>query len=153
MTSTRHRPQSPHQGMPDFSFRLHWRAILWGATLRLHFTRYFAGGLIFGIAGSVANHHPDLIGAGIVTSPFVALYALALAIVGKITSIFLDDLAKVIVGLLSFFLLPFMICGDPLLWLLRRQFPRLVPVEKFSFINFKAVIFALDPTKLQPEVA
>jgi hypothetical protein len=133
----------------DFSLRRHWRAIAWGATLQTHFTRFLAGGLVLGIGGAIADHAVDVVVAGVVTAPFAALFALALAFVGKIVSTILGDLAMVIVGLVSLPLWVFIICGDPLVWLLRQNFPRIVPVEKFSLINPKVILFVLDPTKLQ----
>ena len=142
-------PESPAPTVvSNFSFRQHWRAILWGSTLKMHFTRYIAGGMVFGLLAALGNHKWDLLAACIVTAPFAALFALFLAIAGRIASVIFEDMALVVVGLIGIVVWPFVLCGDPLLWMLRQKYPRIVPVQKFGFFNFKAIIFVLDPARI-----
>lgn len=51
---------------------------------------------------------------------------------------------KPIEGLLALMMIVFIAIGDPLLWLLRRWYPNIVPVHRFRILNFRAVILVQE---------
>ncbi|MDP1588437.1 MAG: hypothetical protein Q8M07_11875 [Prosthecobacter sp.] len=82
-------------------------------------------------------------------------FLLCLVIFGKIVSTIFGVVGFEVIGQLmfGFFSLIAMfgiIVGDPLVFMLHRQAPKAVPVEKFSFLNFMALMFVLDPAKIRP---
>ena len=43
-------------------------------------------------------------------------------------------------GLMSLMMLVFLAVGDPLIWIIRKYYPAIVPVQSFNIINPRAVI-------------
>lgn len=43
-------------------------------------------------------------------------------------------------GLMSLMMIVFIAVGDPLIWIVRKYYPRIVPVRSFNIINPRAVI-------------
>ncbi len=43
-------------------------------------------------------------------------------------------------GLMSLIMIVFIAVGDPLIWIVRKYYPRIVPVRSFNIINPRAVI-------------
>jgi len=76
-------------------------------------------------------------------------FMLCLVLGGKILSAILGDMGTLIFGFFSLIALIYIMPGDPILWVLHHKFPTLLPLEKFGFLNFKSLIFVLDPAKLQ----
>ena len=45
-----------------------------------------------------------------------------------------------IAGLASVMMIVFIAIGDPLIWIVRKYYPEIVPVEQFNFVNLSAVL-------------
>jgi len=43
-------------------------------------------------------------------------------------------------GLMSLMMIVFIAVGDPLIWIVRKYYPAIVPVQSFNIINLRAVI-------------
>jgi hypothetical protein len=52
-------------------------------------------------------------------------------------------------GLLSLIMILFIAIGDPLIWVVRKYYPNLIPVNEFSIVNPRAVILVQKDRSVQ----
>ena len=132
------------------SFWDYARRARWGSTLWLNLLRAFAAGIVWGLGILVVNLTTGEPSATPwYTVPFVApftylLFVPIFLLTGKIFTTFVGGIGELAVGFFSFVLSLMIAVGDPLVFLLHRQAPHLVPVDRFGFMNFKLVLFVLD---------
>jgi hypothetical protein len=141
-----------------FSFKNDWRAIRWGATLQVLLVRSIAAGIVWGIVIICTGNNPRNPPGVVMPLLFPLIFMpflLCSVIFGKIVSTIFGVIGFEVIGQLmfGFFSLVAMfgiIVGDPLVFMLHRNAPKAVPVEKFNFLNFMALMFVLDPAKSLP---
>lgn len=132
------------------SFWEYARRARWGSTLWLNLLRAFAAGIVWGLGilvVTLTTGEPSA--TPWYTVPFVApftylLFVPIFLLAGKIFTTFVGGIGELAVGFFSFVLSLMIAVGDPLVFLLHRQVPHLVPVDRFGFMNFKLVLFVLD---------
>jgi hypothetical protein len=121
----------------------------WIGTLHLNAVRVLSAtatlillyliGRVTGIAGGPGWANVSIL--NVLTLP------LALLIVG-LSAIFLFRLAgslgvpfmDSVAGLMALVMIVFIAVGDPLIWLVRKYYPAIVPVDQFGLLNPRAVI-------------
>ncbi len=127
----------------DFQFSRDFRKIQWGATLWYNLLRASCAGLVIGVLMFFFNQNEtDLFSA--IASPLVwpIGYLILFLPLGIIFSI-LRELP--FVGILSvFFSLIAVAIGDPIVCILHKFFPKLVPVESPSIFSLILVFWVLD---------
>lgn len=143
--------------MGDFSFRRDLKYVDWKKTIQLNAMRAAAAGLIVGsLMAVVVVSMGTTLGERAVGLAFPLIYAVilpiglpmyfAIAVVcGK-----LGELGVPFVGWLPVFMAIMFAFGDPLIYLLHRSRPDLVPVDQPSVISLRLVIFVLDTMKVRP---
>lgn len=138
-----------------FSFKQDWRAIQWGATLQVLLVRSVAAGIVWGVVSMCMGvKDPPGFALPLLFPLIFVPMLLGMVLLGKVVSavlgvIGLEAVGMFVFGCLSLIAMIFIIVGDPLVFFLRIQAPRLVPVEKFNFLNFTAIMFVLDPARIQ----
>ena len=131
--------------MNDFRFADLGR-VYWPATAKVAVARGFAAGLVFLVLNLVMSGASQINIAGMLTFPFgMAIFAIPIGLfchmAGKIAGMFIPLLGAFfsIVGSL-------IVCmGDPLVYLVNRQFPQLLDVADFGFFNFTPLLFITHP--------
>jgi hypothetical protein len=140
--------------MSALSFREDFKKVQWGRTLALNMMRAFAAGIVWGIVMLMTGN-----GSGSPDSPrwFLMPFFLPAAYLGilpiflitsKIITSTLGQLGEMGVGMMTLLLGLGLAVGDPIVYLVHKLKPSLVPTEKFSFINIVLILFVLDPTKI-----
>lgn len=117
---------------------------LWGATLILNLVRAACAGVVWFVIMVVAKP-PDIHPAQMLIFPIGYLIVL---LPMSLISIGLSKIGVPFVGwfplVISFTLLP----GDPPTYIIHKFAPKLVPVQKYSFLNFTTIILVKDPAAL-----
>jgi len=122
--------------MEEFSFRRDLKSVVWGPTLLLNFFRSLAAGIAWFIFSILINS----------TSPSLLLFPIVYFIILLPTGLIAGKLSEAGVpfaGLFSMFISLLVIVGDPLVYILHKIKPELVPIEKFGFFNLRLIIFVL----------
>lgn len=126
--------------MSDFSFsdlgKVHWLS-----TLKLAIARGFATGLVFSIfalaGGNIGSAFSFPFLMAVVSLPLGLLFNL----MGKIGGMLIP-----IAGLACLLLGSLMVCvGDPLVYFINRQWPRLLNIADLKFFNLRPLIFITYP--------
>lgn len=141
--------------MAKFSLNRDMDKVLWGKTIWLNLMRAFSMGIavtliitLFGV--KMGEGSPPLFAI-----PFIALIGYifiipALLLFFQINSIFLgsNNLLTVLIKMsYTFCFGALMSLGDPLVFLLHKVMPSLVPQQEYKLMNFAWCIFVLDPNK------
>src|ERR1700730_6849101 len=121
-----------------FSLKNNFKKIQWGPTFLLHLMRAFSAGLIWclvmmltGARGTV----PPL--SLLLTFPIIYFtFVPMILVISKIMSIFIDVLGEGFYAMVSFFFALLIIVGDPLLFVVNRLKPGILPAAKFNIVNF-----------------
>ena len=109
-------------------YGLKFSEISWGSTILLALMRLASASLVVAILMIVTTG--QMSPAAIIAAPMF----LGMCVAAALTGAFLDKMGVPIVGLLV--ILGFaVILGDPLVWLLKKQKPDLVPVDSFGIFN------------------
>ncbi len=119
------------------------RKVIWGDTLKLALLRSLSGGLSLGVLGLFIrppNYGPyDMLLAGPIGVPILYFVWLPFGLVcGR-----LSEAGVPFAGLGSLPLIFFVLTGDPLLYVLGKSKPGLIPISDFKFLNFVGIIFIL----------
>ncbi|MCK4358027.1 MAG: hypothetical protein KAW92_04670 [Candidatus Cloacimonetes bacterium] len=127
--------------MQDFSLKRDFKLIQWGPTLLLNLVRSFCAGItwliIFLAFGSPLSEIWFFI---LFPIPYFFVYVpIGLLI------ILLSEIGVPFIGILMYILSLMMVAGDPLTFLLHKVKPALVPAEHYGFLNFRVIIFILQP--------
>ena len=138
--------------MNIFSFREDSRKVQWGSTLWLNFFRAFCAGTVWGVITLITNNPPMAGEFPWYSLPFV--FPLALFFGFPMYTLVAKGFDAIMGGKLAenFMTLLFslgIIVGDPIVFVLHRIMPRLIPVEKFNFFNFIVFIFVLNPIETE----
>ena len=122
--------------------------------------RAFSAGIVWGIVALFIqlNSASGTDGEGWFLFPLVALFVypfvlLSFLIFGKIMTTFVGGIGELTFAIMAFFTGLALAVGDPLVYLLHKKKPELVPVEDFAFINpilFLAVLKPEIPGSMQP---
>jgi|GEM_PF-2954734 len=120
--------------------------VYWPATAKIALARGFAAGLVFMLLALVTNPAATNDLGSLLVMPFgMAFVALPIGlfcnVAGKIAGAFIPLLGMffTIVGAL-------IVCfGDPLVYLVNRQYPQLFNVADFGFFNFTPLLFIMHP--------
>jgi|CXWL01.1.fsa_nt_gi hypothetical protein len=148
--------------MSEFVFRRDYKTVQWGQTLWLNLLRPLVAGLVLTPIMLISDSNNIRYDLSLLAMPFVfafviSILLLAFSIAAKIVTPFAraDGDAGMISGIIlfaikvaSFVFTLLVIAGDPLVFGLYKLKPALVPVEKFSFMNFTPFIWVLDPEKV-----
>lgn len=127
---------------------INFKEVDWLPTLQLHVVRAVCAGLVWMLVALCA-------GAGLkaLTAPlmFPFFYVIGLPIylgVAKLVGAIMGDqgFGQLVMGLIVLAASLGIVVGDPLVMILHRQVPRLVPVEEFKFMNFVMVLFVCRPS-------
>jgi hypothetical protein len=117
---------------------------LWGPTLILNHVRAACAGLVWFVimafTGDPGSHPAQMLLLPV--GYLIVLLPMSLISVGlsKIGFPFISWFPVI----LSLILLP----GDPPTYIIHKFAPKLVPVQKYSFLNFTTIILAKDPAAL-----
>ena len=148
--------------MTAFSFRRDFKKVQWGRTLWLNLLRAFAAGVVWAIVVLVASFYNSATSAGMpwYALPFILpiaylfflpVYLISAKIFTAIIAAFVSDfqnLADLFISLVTIVFGLAIAVGDPLVFALHRTKPRLVPTERFNFVNVALVLYVLDPAKI-----
>ncbi len=126
--------------MSDFSFsdlgRVHW-----GSTLKLVLARGFASGLILALIP---------ISSGALSQALI--FPFALAVLGMPLALFYFAVGRILgmfiplLGVFIQFIGGLLTCiGDPIVYLVNRQWPALLNIADLKFFNFQPIIFITHP--------
>ncbi len=120
--------------------------IQWRATLQLNVMRALLGGLLVTIVALVTGSTSNESMGTIVAIPLVwaALYLVVLLPIALAAGQ-LGSMGVPFVGLFTIPALVFVVPGDPLVFLLHKIKPNLVPVQEIGFLNFSYVINVYEP--------
>ncbi|NUM45469.1 MAG: hypothetical protein HUU38_12260 [Anaerolineales bacterium] len=130
--------------MQPFSLTKDFKHIQWGSTLWLALLRSLSSTVMwFFIALALQDD------AAFSMLAFPVIYFAILLPAGLIASV-LNDWGVPFVWFILLMASISIIVGDPLLWVINKIKPGIVPVEEYGFINFKLIIFVLDPIALPP---
>ncbi len=131
----------------DFSFIRDFKHITWGATLWLNFLRaFFAGGLIIFFMVITGGLPITQVLMLLLIFPFIYLFCLLP--VGLITAL-LSSWGVPFIWLVTFVTsLIVALFGDPFVYILHKVTPSIIPVKKFSFMNFTLLIFVIEEKSL-----
>jgi hypothetical protein len=83
----------------------------------------------------------------VVPASYFITFPLAV-VVGKVFVAIVGDLGQLAVNLLMFLFSFGILVGDPVLFVLNKIKPGLLPVQKFNIVNFSTILFVLDPSKM-----
>jgi len=135
----------------SFSWRRDFRRVQWGATTRVNILRAFAAGLVWMVVATIASVRqtggstllhwwtiPFITGLG-----YIGLVMLFLP-VAKLLTAFGGDAGKTGVNVLTFIGGLLVAVGDPLVFMVQRKWPNLVPAERFRPFNAALVVFVVD---------
>ena len=107
--------------------------VIWGKTVQINMIRAFVAGIVLAIYGATQSDSTIgiLIGApfffALVFFPFILLLN------------FLSNIGIPFVGIISILFSWPMFFADPILFTLHKVAPRLIPTEKYNFINFTSL--------------
>ena len=129
--------------------KINFKAVQWGPTLLLHLLRSFAAGVVWAFILLVANSGSSS-GPSWWAMPFVLPFAYFVALpfyflVAKIATAVAGDAIALGVAIVTLIFALGIVVGDPLVYILHKNKPEFVPIEKFNFVNFVIVLFVLDP--------
>lgn len=127
--------------MTDFSLRRDFKYIQWGPTLLVNFVRSVSASLVWVIIAILVASDVDPL--TMLLTP-IMYFAILLPI--GLVSIFLNELGVPFVWFLILMALVTIIPGDPLTFIIHKILPRLVPTDSYGFLNFRLIIFVLEPT-------
>jgi len=122
----------------EFSFKRDFKKIKWRSTLLLTFIRTVTAGLIWGIIGliffenTLYQSFALFVGVPLIFIPFV---------------IFINILSKIGFPFIGAFTIPlsiFVISADPILYLVHKTNPSLIPVKEYGLLNFELMIFVIE---------
>lgn len=120
------------------------KAVDWKPTLQLHLLRSIGAGLTWAVVLLVAvGNAPDAPPWWAMPFAFPFIYFIGLPfylLIAKIAAGF-GDMGKAFAGFITLALAVGIVAGDPLVYVLFKQRPDLVPVQRFSLFNFVAVLF------------
>ena len=121
----------------------------WASTLHLNGVRIASAtvtlvvlyllGLLIGLVGHDSAQGMSLLNVVLLPAALLIVGSAILLIfrlAGGLGVPYMDGCA----GLMALVMTVFIAVGDPLIWVLRKFYPAIVPVEKFSFINPHAVV-------------
>jgi len=141
--------------MKDFSLRRDFRKIRWKETLLLNFVRsVFAGVawmvILFIMSVQMGGRAPDLAPWQALIFPLSYLtFFLPLGLV----CMFLGEIGVPLIGLMTFVTASCVAVGDPLVFVLHKMIPGLVPVKNFGLLNFRLIIFVVaDATEAKKNI-
>ena len=142
-----------------FSIKDDWRSILWGPTLQVLLLRSIAAGIVWGTVIIFTGHRdPPGVAMPLLFPLLFMPFCLIMVGFGKFVSVLLGAfglalIGQLIYGVYTLFAMACIMVGDPLVWLLHRQVPQAVPVEKFGFLNFCAILFVTTDAMRPPQGA
>lgn len=127
--------------MTEFSLKRDFKYIQWGPTLLVNFERAISASLIWVILAFFLNSG---------TNPFTMLltpiiYFVILLPVGLI-SIYLTELGVPFAWFITLMALVTIVPGDPLLFIIHKIVPKLVPIKNYGLLNFTLILSVLEPT-------
>jgi len=130
---------------PDntFSWKRDFKNVNWQATLKYNAFRAAGAGIVWCIFELMS-------GAGLHALPMIVAFPIGYFIfllpIGLITA-WLSGIGVPWVGLVNFLFALMLVVGDPLVFILKKVKPALVPIDRPGFVNFKLVIFIInEPT-------
>lgn len=136
----------------DFSLKKHFKHVLWVKTYYLNLIRITACLLlpIIAMGYSLLFDSGTINKANIMTIFLFFIHLLFAPISFILVALFLkflSDLKIPFIGLISLCMyIPFMIFGDPIVYLIHKVKPSLIPVKNYGLFNHAFTIFVLDET-------
>jgi len=139
--------------MSEFSWKRDLDIVMWRATILHNLLRSLCAGIVWGtlmlvllLGGADPAGAPPL---GVVLFyPVVwPLGYLFVFLPAGLVSGLLSRLGVPFAGFISIAFSLFIVVGDPLVWMLKRIKPQLVPVEAPRFFEFSVIVFVVDEEK------
>ena len=131
-----------------FQWKRDFKNVNWQSTLKYNLFRAIGAGIVWCIlelmTGAGAHALPMLIA-------FPIGYFIFLLPIGLITG-WLSGMGVPWVGLVNFLFALMLFVGDPLVYVLKKAKPELVPIDKPGFFNFKLVIFIINEPAAAPPI-
>ncbi len=133
---------------------IEFKSVDWKATLLLHLVRSGSAGVLWATVALLAG----AAGSGVwwampVLMPVMYFIGMPMYLfIAKIVASMLggDGFGPAIVGLMALAFALGIVVGDPIVYVLHKKWPELVPVEHFAFFNLVVVLFVYPPA-LIPE--
>lgn len=133
----------------DFQFSRDFRRIKWGATLWYNLLRAFCAGLILGVLiFFFPPSEADRFTAIVAPLSWAVAYLIIFLPLGVVFSVLRD--LPFVKPLAAFCSLVAVAIGDPILCVLYRFFPKIIPVESPSFFSLNLVFWVLDEPEPSP---
>jgi formate/nitrite transporter FocA (FNT family) len=123
--------------------------ILWGRTLWLNILRSISAGIVWSIVVLIATGgHTEPNDPPWWVIPFLApiCYVVMLGMclfTAKLMTVMAGDMGELASNSIKTLLSLAIIVGDPLVYVLYKYNPSLVPVEKFRFVNFSFLLYVV----------
>ena len=133
--------------MRDFSFRQHMKYVMWNGTLWLNFLRAAIAGVVWFTFGIITGASVNQ-GALTILLGFSVMYLIILLPLGLVCSL-LSDAGVPLTGLIASICAVSVVVADPIVFILHKIKPEIVPVKDYGFINFLLVIFVVDEERLK----
>lgn len=136
--------------MDEFSFRRDFKRIRWKETLQVNALRAFAAGIVWAFICLFIMIGDPKTGTGLT---YGQLFLLPIGTVAGYLAIymplgiffsFLSSMGIPLVGFVAALFALIVAVGDPVMFIIHKVKPGLVPVKDYSFICFRLIIFVLD---------
>jgi hypothetical protein len=131
----------------EFSLRRDYRRVDWSATARLNLLRSAFAGLVWALFQWLAGAVPGAVAVGTVVA-FPLAYAVFMLPFGLLAA-WLASVGVPVAGWFTVVFAVLMAMGDPLVWLVHRNRPSWVPVDRPALMNLRLVIFVTQVTPVQ----
>ncbi len=116
------------------------KAVQWKPTLQVHLVRSVGAGLVWMVFMLFIDRASPWWTMPLAL-PFVYFLGLPFYLmIAKVAAAF-GDTGKAFAGFITLALALGIVVGDPLVYILHKQRPDLVPVERFRLVNFAIVLF------------
>lgn len=121
----------------------------WIGTLHLNVVRvlsatitlmalYFLGRLT-GLLSGASWAHTSILNVLVIPAALL-ITGLAMILFCRLAGSMGLPMTDIVAGVMSVAMIVFIAIGDPLIWILRKHYPAIVPVDSFNIINPRAVI-------------
>jgi peptidoglycan/LPS O-acetylase OafA/YrhL len=124
----------------SFSLRRDFKNIHWPSTMKYNLLRASGAGIVWLVLALLTGQ-----GWHAFTMLFFPVVFLVFFLPIGLFAAWLSSLGIPWVGLVAALIAVFVAVGDPLVFVLKKARPELVPAEKVKFFNLQTVIFILSP--------
>lgn len=133
----------------EFSLKRDFRFIAWGRTIQFNIVRSVIASVIWAIVLAAGEGRTDSL---TIAAALPIGYLGILMPIGVVAG-WLASLGVPFVGWYSIIFALVVIVADPVIFVLHRWLPRLLPIKDPGFLNLKLIIFLVDEEKRRNQTA